>query len=80
MKPTYFNLVVVGAEKQEYSLNGDNGASTRRFYTNLDFSIDNIKINNNDNVDKDNGEVPLSDDDYSIFAKYFIDMIRRERG
>lgn len=80
LKPTYLSLVIVGLEQQEYVLSGDKGAASRRFYTNLNFSISNSKSKVPEvSVEKDS--IPqIAEEDYSEFAKYFIDLIRRERG
>lgn len=79
LKPTYLNLLIVGPEEQEYSLGGDKGVASHRFYTNLSFKSFAPKNSVSENRSSDNLD-PVSEDDYSEFARYFIEMIRRERG
>jgi len=79
LKPTYINLLIVGPEEQEYSLGGDKGVTSRRFYTNLSFKSYAPKKSVSENASSENIE-PVSEDDYSEFARYFVEMIRRERG
>lgn len=80
LKPTYLSLVIVGLEQQEYVLSGDRSAASRRFYTNLNFSALSRKPNEcKVSIEKDSTSQIL-EDDYTEFAKYFIDLIRRERG
>ena len=80
LKPTYLNLVIVGSEQQEYPLNGYKGAASRRFQTNLNFPVKKIKSNTSEvSLEKDNTS-QIEEDDYTEFAKFFVDLIRRERG
>ena len=79
LKPTYINLTIVGPDEQEYILGGEKGAASRRFYTNLCFKSHSPKRERKENVDANSAE-PINEDDYTEFAKYFIDMVRRERG
>ena len=80
LKPTYLNITIVGINQQEYILGTtDSTINTRKFCTNLEFEA-NISGKGVKKENKRNIEEPLTDDDYSIFAKYFIDLIRRERG
>lgn len=84
LKPTYLNLMIVGPHNQEYFIGGEGNAIPRRFYTNLEFkpvNVGNKKKNSNTVEIKEEGkERPQSDNEYSEFAKYFVDLIRRERG
>lgn len=74
LKPTYFNLVIVDPKEQEYVLNGDKKAFSKIFHTNLNFNFGSIKQKlTQDSVNEDTLE------EYSTFAKYFIDLIRSER-
>ena len=85
LKPTYFNISIMGLNEQEYSLGGD-GSSTKfrkRFYTNLNFKEEQRSDFDNQGADSLNNYAPsvLIDEDYvSPIAEYFRDMIRRERG
>lgn len=80
LKPTYLNIVIAGPEHQEYPLNGNKGAASRRFHTNLNFAVKKIKSNVPE-VDLENDSAAqIEEDDYTEFAKYFVDLIRRERG
>lgn len=85
LKPTYFNISIVGLNEQEYNLGGDGSSSKfrKRFYTNLNFAgAKKTDLLNQDDflVDNDNSSEPIDEDDFSPVAKFFIDMIRRERG
>lgn len=80
LKPTYINIVIVGAEQQEYVLGGEKSAASRRFYTNLDFNDLDVKAKEPAVQYEENGTSYIAEDDYTNFAKYFVDMLRRERG
>jgi len=84
LKPTYINLVIVGAEQQEYALGGDKGAISRRFYTNLNFEVSDESNEVEENIENESTETdsipPIDEGECSDFAKFFIDLIRRERG
>lgn len=85
LKPTYFNISIIGLNEQEYNLGGD-GSSTKfrkRFYTNLNFKGNEKSDNLNQNDSLADGDATadlIDEDDFSPVAKFFIDMIRRERG
>lgn len=80
LKPTYLNLVIVGAEQQEYSLCGDKVTASRRFHTNLNFKVINTTSNKSEKNIENDSTSQIAEDDYTVFAKYFVDLIRRERG
>ena len=80
LKPTYFNLVIVGPEQQEYALSGDNNVVAKRFYTNLNFKVPNNVPKPLETILVEDSTPKSLDEDYSEFAKFFIDLIRRERG
>ena len=80
LKPTYINLVIIGAEQQEYDLSGHKGATSKRFYTNLDFKVANLKSNVSQTNRKKESVSKIEEENYTEFAKYFVDLIRRERG
>ena len=80
LKPTYLNLVIVGPEQQEYPLNGDKGAASRRFQTNLNFKVLNTKSKIPESGLEKDDTSQIQEDDYTEFAKFFVDLIRRERG
>ena len=81
LKPTYFSVVLFGKAKQEYVL-GDNNydvSMQKRFYTNL--NVSNFKHGKKVEINQDVVDEPtISDEDVSPIAKYFIDLIRKERG
>lgn len=79
LRRTYFNIVIVGQNEQEYVLGKDKGPAAHRFYTNLNIQSYVTKKNTkaNDSIDQN---VQINEEEYSEFAKYFIDMVRRERG
>lgn len=85
LKPTYFSLNIIGLRQQKYSINDSGTGIPRQFCTNLDFDTNtkSIKSKNKDKEYKAENvsEVKtIDDEEYSDFAKYFIDLIRRERG
>ena len=80
LKPTYINIVIVGSEEQEYALNGGKGVISRRFYTNLNFNVLNTKKNSSKTDGEEANTSQIAEDEYTEFAKYFVDLIRRERG
>lgn len=81
LRPTYFNLLMIGPEQQEYALDKNQGIKSRRFYTNLNFKSLNVPCVQDDNKSLEEAtESSISEDDITEFAKYFIDLIRSERG
>lgn len=84
LKPTYFSISIVGLNEQEYNLGGDGSSSKfrKRFYTNLNFNgIEKMENVNHSQIDEiETSEELIDEDDFSPVAKFFIDMIRRERG
>lgn len=79
LKPTYINLVIVGSEGQEYPLNKNTDATSRRFQTNLNFIVPKTKFNTTEMDIEKESISQIEDDDYTDFARYFVDLIRRER-
>ena len=80
LRPKYFNLVIVSPNEQEFVLGRDNADAARRFYTNLDFKTYTPKKVSNENMASLNQNEPINEDEMTEFAKYFVDMVRRERG
>lgn len=84
LKPTYINLMIVGENQQECALDGDKSIANRRFYTNLDFKVQNVRTKPSKEVpvevEEHSEEEPLEEADITPFAKYFRDLIRKERG
>lgn len=84
LKPTYFSITIVGLSEQEYSLGGDDSTAKfrKKFYTNLDFNRGaQAELKNKKTTrDIESSSEQITDEDFSPVAKYFIDMIRRERG
>jgi hypothetical protein len=79
LKPTYVNVSIIGSENQEFVLGGGTASkSGKRFYTNLNFSAE--SKSQKKATDGNEGVETIDEDDYSPVAKFFIDMIRRERG
>lgn len=80
LKPTYLNVVIVGPEQQEYPLNGDKGVVSRIFHTNLNFVVQKTKSNVSQMSSEKDSTSQIEEGDYTEFAKFFVDLIRRERG
>lgn len=85
LKPTYFSISIIGLSEQEYNLGGDGSTSKyrKRFYTNLNFKateVANIKVGAEEKLNAEVVSKPIDENDFSPVAKFFVDMIRRERG
>ena len=89
LKPTYVNLLIVGPEQQECPLGQKNDVTSKRFQTNLDFKVLNVqnktsKTSTTSTTSKTSKvaeeTISVDDSDYTEFAKFFVDLIRRERG
>lgn len=79
LKPTYINLLIIGSEQQEYVLSGGKNSVSRRFYTNLNFQACDVEVREEPENEEDSA-AQMREKDYSEFAKFFVDLIRRERG
>lgn len=79
LKPTYLNLVIVGPKQQEYPLNASHDTVSRRFQTNLNFRTFNSSLDTIEGGMDNDGDSQMREDDYTEFAKFFVDLIRRER-
>lgn len=79
LKPIYFNLQIVGLEQQECVISGNKGPACRSFYTNLNFNEQDIKHISSAKKEDGDKSSQITEDEYSKFAQYFVDLIRRER-
>lgn len=75
LKPTYFNITLIGANSQEITWSCGNGKKC--FYTNINIELNEANhANSQGKTDSDE----IDEDNISPIAKYFIDLIRKERG
>ena len=66
---------MIGANSQEITWSGRNGKKC--FYTNINIESNKSgHVNSQEKIDSDE----IEEDNISPIAKYFIDLIRKERG
>ncbi len=86
LKPTYFNVCLVDRADREIYLSGNEGksVSVKKFYTNMEFdgaSIFSCELKDDGEIQNGNENVEKIDEsEISDIAKYFVDLIRKERG
>lgn len=80
LKPTYFSVCLVAPSGIETLLGSDKAKKNmqKRFYTNMEFSRMEKSISDN-NLKNENGE-EIKEDEISSIAKFFTDLLRKERG
>ena len=81
LKPIYFSVCLIDQNGEEYYLNGKKSSNIaqKRFYTNLVFSVKE-SANANGNSESEDDIVPIDEGNISDVAKYFVDLLRKERG
>lgn len=81
LRPTYFNVCMIGLDGQEFFLSENklSNATQKVFYTNLAFPSKYLE-KNNDSEEKMQENIEIDENDISDIAKYFVDLIRKERG
>lgn len=90
LKPTYLHLAIVNPDNQEYILGSAESSNIRRFSTNLAFKIPKVTIEEDMECegmryeDMEYGKMEqvleVQKGEYSKFARFFVDLINRERG
>ena len=80
LKPTYFRVCLVSPSGAETLLGGNKAKeiSQKRFYTNMEFVGSNKSITEESSQTKEGEEIKESD--ISSIAKFFTDLLRKERG
>lgn len=86
LRPTYFNVCLIDEESRKVYLsdNKQGAVPAKEFYTNMRF--DNVQAAKKDvtgsteNNDVRKGAEQFDESEISDIAKYFVDLIRKERG
>lgn len=90
LKPTYLHLAIGNPDNQEYVLGSAESSNIRRFSTNLAFKISKVGIEETMECEgmryedmecgKMDQVLEVEKGEYSKFARFFVDLINRERG
>lgn len=81
IKPTYFNISITGINKQEYIISKKDEMNCRKFFTNI-YIEEKIELEKKieENIDTLESKDTINESEYSDFARFFRELIRRERG